>query len=313
MRLDIRTDTSERLVTPTQWSRRYLELFAAWLHQPSSQRQHYTERGGNALKVVCISDTHGTKPQVPYGDILLHAGDMSRGGTFKEIQEQLDWLNAQPHLHKLVIGGNHDIILDEVAVERIIETRSDSFPAGGKRRKDLQWGSIMYLEDSFVTLQFPQHKRSIKIFGSPMTPQYGNWAFQHLPIRDVWRDKIPHDTDILVTHGPPKAHLDSSELGITAGCPHLLRALHYARPRIHVFGHIHAGHGLETIRFDKATVAYERIVVLGEGLGMLLSLLWASAMKLVCNDAGHETVLVNAAAVKGNHGEEQMPAIIITI
>jgi hypothetical protein len=29
------------------------------------------------ITVVCISDTHNTQPPIPYGDLLLHAGDLS--------------------------------------------------------------------------------------------------------------------------------------------------------------------------------------------------------------------------------------------
>lgn len=61
------------------------------------------------ITVVCISDTHNSVPDLPYGDLLIHAGDLTRGGTSEEIQAQLDSLNAQPHMHKVVIAGNHDI------------------------------------------------------------------------------------------------------------------------------------------------------------------------------------------------------------
>jgi hypothetical protein len=59
----------------------------------------------NPIAVVCVSDTHNLQPQLPDGDLLLHAGDLTEAGTFKELQEQLDWLNNQPHRHKVVIAG----------------------------------------------------------------------------------------------------------------------------------------------------------------------------------------------------------------
>jgi len=39
-----------------------------------------------SIKIVCISDTHGRTdekdfPEIPDGDILLHAGDISQQGT----------------------------------------------------------------------------------------------------------------------------------------------------------------------------------------------------------------------------------------
>ncbi|ELQ33467.1 hypothetical protein OOU_Y34scaffold00937g14 [Pyricularia oryzae Y34] len=50
--------------------------------------------------------------QLPPGDSLVHAGDLSQYGTFAEIQAQLTWLAAQPHRHKVVVAGNHDLLLD---------------------------------------------------------------------------------------------------------------------------------------------------------------------------------------------------------
>lgn len=64
------------------------------------------------LTVVCISDTHGTRPPIPPGDLLLHAGDLSRWCTFSEIQAQITWLSGQPYKYKVVIAGNHDLLLD---------------------------------------------------------------------------------------------------------------------------------------------------------------------------------------------------------
>ena len=57
------------------------------------------------ITVVCISDTHNLQPDLPDGDLLVHAGDLTSFGTFDELQSQLDWLNKQPHRYKIVIGG----------------------------------------------------------------------------------------------------------------------------------------------------------------------------------------------------------------
>lgn len=64
-----------------------------------------SESPANAITVVCISDTHNLQRDLPAGDILLHAGDLTQKGTFQELQDQINWLDKQPHRYKIVIGG----------------------------------------------------------------------------------------------------------------------------------------------------------------------------------------------------------------
>ena len=64
----------------------------------------------------------------------------------------------------------------------------------------------------------------LKIYGSPYSPEFCNWAFSINPddeSKQMW-DKIPKDTDILITHGPPYKILDKTITGIDAGCTDLL-------------------------------------------------------------------------------------------
>lgn len=48
-----------------------------------------------------------------------------------------------------------------------------------------------------------------------------------------------------MTHGPPLGILDETNNNMNVGCPHLLRAVTRARPRIHAFGHIHEAWGAD--------------------------------------------------------------------
>jgi len=212
---------------------------------------------------------------------------------FEEIQLQLDWLDAQQHEHKIVIAGNHDILLDDDAVVH----RPATFPKGSKTCSHLRWGSVRYLQDESTTVTF-RNGRKLNIYGCPLTPQYGTWAFQYLPIRDVWKDRVPKDVDILMTHGPPKGHLDNDG----AGCPFLLQEIHRVKPRLAVFGHIHAGRGQEILLFDDAQVAFESIQILRQGIRALCRLLAAFAIGMISRVLGkkrlHTTRLVNAAVYK---------------
>lgn len=171
------------------------------------------------IRVVCISDTHNTTPVLPPGNLLVHAGDLTQNGTLEEVQRQLDWLDQQPYEHKVVIAGNQDLCLDPLRA-----TQND--------RSTLSWGSITYLEDSSARLRF-RGGRTLCIHGNPWTRKHGNWAFQYAPSVDQFSGQLEDDVDILITHSPPKHHLDLGGLGDSF----LLQELWRIRPKLHVFGH----------------------------------------------------------------------------
>ncbi|PYE48345.1 hypothetical protein [Deinococcus yavapaiensis] len=71
------------------------------------------------------------------------------------------------------------------------------------------------------------------------------WAFN----REAWEigahwKRVPTHVDVLVTHGPPLGVLDRLEDdSASVGCPLLRERVKVVRPRVHVFGHLHVGHG----------------------------------------------------------------------
>ncbi|KAF1940424.1 hypothetical protein EJ02DRAFT_229833 [Clathrospora elynae] len=122
------------------------------------------------LKAVCISDGHNEQPRLLHGDMLIHTGDRTGNATYVELQQQLDWLNALLHKHKVMIAGNHDLLLDQAFYMH--NPRQTGPENDAMRRKALDWGSITYLDDSFATLEV--RERWLRCYGSPATPQYGN-------------------------------------------------------------------------------------------------------------------------------------------
>jgi len=176
------------------------------------------------LRIVCVSDTHGKhrKTMIPDGHILLHAGDLTEHGKLDEVEDFNRWLGSLPHRHKIVIAGNHDFCF----AERPYEARA-------------RITNALYLEDTATEVE------GVKIYGSPWQPWFGGWAF-NLPrgpeLAAVWA-KIPDDTDILITHGPPEGILDQNRRGDCCGCRDLLGRVLELRPRLHVFGHIHEAAG----------------------------------------------------------------------
>lgn len=178
------------------------------------------------LRVVAIADTHLLHDDIelPDGDVLVHAGDVSGRGRLHELETFARWFEQQPHPHKLIIAGNHDFGLER--------------PAERDDARALLSG-VTYLEDAGVTIE------GVHFWGSPWQPEFGGWAF-NLPrgrvIRDKW-ELIPPDTDVLITHGPPAGHGDLCFHGGRAGCHDLLEVVERIGPRYHIFGHIHEGYG----------------------------------------------------------------------
>ena len=74
---------------------------------------HFPPPDKQPIRVVCISDTHTLEwIDVPDGDLLIHAGDLTNDGSVRDIQRAIDWLKTLPHRHKVVIAGNHDSYFD---------------------------------------------------------------------------------------------------------------------------------------------------------------------------------------------------------
>ncbi|RDW63885.1 hypothetical protein BP5796_10387 [Coleophoma crateriformis] len=222
------------------------------------------------IRVICISDTHTNTLSIPHGDLLIHAGDLTNAGDVTEIQAQIDWLDSLPHHHKIIIAGNHDSYFDPKS--RKMEDR--------KAGKKLNFRSLHYLENKAVTLKF-KGGRKLNFFGSPHIPACGgaDFAFQYQKGEDPWQNRIPQGTDVLVTHTPPLHHLD-----ISLGCGGLLKEIWRVRPRLHVFGHIHSGHGREAVFWDEGQQAYERLKA-REPAGLLRdflpSMAWIDGLKVV--------------------------------
>jgi 3',5'-cyclic AMP phosphodiesterase CpdA len=61
-------------------------------------------------RFVCVSDTHNMSPadgafKLPAGDVLIHAGDLTKTGTHAELQRALAWIEAADFEVKIVVAG----------------------------------------------------------------------------------------------------------------------------------------------------------------------------------------------------------------
>jgi len=183
-------------------------------------------------KILHISDTHSYHGllTIPEGiDIIVHSGDFSNYyDVYKNEPEALNFLHWYGSLnikHKILIAGNHDAY----ASLRTTELR--------------EWCKhydIIYLENESVVIE------GFKFYGSPITPTFGNWYFMKARDKtdDIWKN-IPDDTDILITHGPPKGILDLSynrenKLEFCGDKSLRNHVLNRIKPKLMLFGHIHS-------------------------------------------------------------------------
>jgi hypothetical protein len=173
------------------------------------------------LRLVLFSDTHGYHEAVdlPDGDVLIFAGDMSMDRGDGLCQKFNRWWSSRPHEH------NHDWELYD-----------------GYR---LDVGH--YLEDEGIEIN------GARFWGSPNIPVINKcWAWEVSPsVREAAWDQIPRATNVLITHGPAYGCLD--RLGPrfqrpgenpNVGCPLLMKAIdNLPELKLHVCGHIHEAYG----------------------------------------------------------------------
>ena len=161
-------------------------------------------------------------------DIALFTGDMSNPRDLiqstNECRDFIEWYSSLNISHKVAISGNHD-----VSIEKRYVTPADFTSVG-----------ITYLENSYTTIL------GLKIFGTPFTPTFSTgWAFNkdRAKMHKIW-DQVDPDTDIILSHGPPKGILDLSENreGVLEQCGDMnFRTQLRSRlnPKLVAFGHIH--------------------------------------------------------------------------
>ncbi len=179
------------------------------------------------MKIVAISDTHGRhhQLQLPDGDLIIHAGDISMKGMKVEIEDFLNWYSGLDYKHKIFIAGNHDFYFEDRPAPEIEAMIPDN---------------VIYLQDNAIEIE------GLTIWGSPITPWFYDWAFNRQrgeEIKKYW-DAIPDNADIVITHGPMFGALDRTRTGYLVGCEDLYNRLMEVKPKYHICGHIHEAYGM---------------------------------------------------------------------
>ena len=193
------------------------------------------------MVLVLFGDTHELhrEVEVPAGNILICVGDFTMfSKNLSAIEDFNEWLGDLPHRHKIVVPGNHEYFL---------ESNPD-------RRTLLDNANVLI--DEGIAIE------GLNIYGSPMTPLYGA-AFGKSSAQDRERHwgKVPDDTHVLVTHGPPFGILDRlPHQRVGMGDPELRnRIKNLSFLKLHAFGHVHGGHGV----IEQNGVTFANVALMG--------------------------------------------------
>lgn len=185
-------------------------------------------------KIWFISDTHNQHDRlvVPPGiDAVVHCGDEStqRKSKWNEAEARafFEWYARLPVATRVYVPGNHSTAVEQGLI------RPGEYPG------------IQFL------IHQAWHWSGLALFGSPYTPWFFGWAYNvHRPkLEPLWQ-AIPSETEILITHGPPKGIRDvtrdwRSREPIHVGSQSLTRQVtQRIQPRIHAFGHLHDEQGI---------------------------------------------------------------------
>lgn len=178
-------------------------------------------------KLVALSDTHERHRQidVPDGDVLMFAGDLTMTGEMAAVKDFAHWLADLPHEHKLVIGGNHDCCFTDHRRDKAIALLEGDAGA-------------LYLQGHGTTIG------ELNVFGTPWTQTYNEWCLQK--DEDGLRrefQRIPADTDVLVSHGPAYGTGDYLDGYGHIGSEALRDVVERVQPDLHLYGHVHQHHG----------------------------------------------------------------------
>jgi Icc-related predicted phosphoesterase len=181
------------------------------------------------MRSLLLSDTHGNHEdlELPRNkfSLAMHTGDFTNRGTEWEVDNFLTWFSELNCKHKILIAGNHDFI-------------AEKYPHQMKLKCNTL--GITYLQDESIIIN------GIKFYGTPYVNQFFDWAFMRSErnLLEIY-EKIPKDTDVLLTHGPAMWLLDEVKRG-HVGSESLANILNERKNiKYHIFGHIHECGGQE--------------------------------------------------------------------
>jgi len=187
------------------------------------------------MKILCLSDLHRKYNTIDFTDIdvdmIIIAGDWTITESLQDVENInfLEWLEDLDIKHKLVIAGNHELLIE-------------SDPELWQRQLKIA-PSVTYLHNSGIEIE------GIKFWGTPDTPCFYDWAFNRTEqeLEEIL-DAVPEDTNVIISHGPPKGILDAVLEGSHVGSDSLRKkCLELPNLKACIFGHIHESKGEQIV------------------------------------------------------------------
>ncbi|EFC48665.1 predicted protein [Naegleria gruberi] len=228
------------------------------------------------LTIVHMSDSHISHQflkSIPDGDIFIHSGDISHKSEWYDWQQKIEkeleknpnlnreelyestpsissfneWIGELPHPIKIVIAGNHEMGFNGL-------TRSFI-------RKNILPNAI-YLQDQTLIINY-KGQELLRLYGTPWTTSSNmGFSISRHRIKDKW-EKIPMETDVLITHLPPFGIMDlASGKDPAFFCDYCKKEHKYRKHwgnvelrnkaielnskgclQAHLYGHVHEFHG----------------------------------------------------------------------
>ena len=203
------------------------------------------------IKVSAISDLHGNlldPSAFDEGDVLCICGDIVPLDLQRDMVKSIAWFcmkfvpwtDKLPFKKILVIFGNHDFFAEELGPKHYNNANdvlSMLLPGSIKGEHKIQ----ILMDSSYKYMGFT-------FYGTSWCPDLSNWAFygDSEKLKKEY-SKIPTNTDVLLTHCPPRF----GNAGVVLqqgwnwmsnfGCQELAEEVGIKRPSWVLCGHVHSG------------------------------------------------------------------------
>eukprot|EP00931_Biecheleriopsis_adriatica_P023868 TRINITY_DN1498_c0_g1_i5.p1 TRINITY_DN1498_c0_g1~~TRINITY_DN1498_c0_g1_i5.p1 ORF type:complete len:446 (-),score=77.87 TRINITY_DN1498_c0_g1_i5:147-1484(-) len=184
-----------------------------------------------SVRILHISDTHSMhrtikNSQLPPADVLIHTGDVTENGRDDQYGDFNDWLGRIKGSYKFIfiIPGNHDW-----------------WEANSRHSPDAVADPAAFVQQRVTNAKVLHHETAevmgIRIWGAGWHPMSSD------TVSGNNYGDVPAGIDVLVTHDPPLGIFDSTFVGNWGSSSSLLGAVQRAKPKVHLFGHVHEQQG----------------------------------------------------------------------